>query len=132
MYFYDVTAVIALVSELTYDIFSLDQVNQTRMQHLTSQINYEVAHPGKLLQFFQRFHHIQMLESGFNTAQKIIENIAGQKEKNRWARVKPQVLIFPDTVDLNFCEIITANKKLKKKIKFSKFIYHEPRSLLGV
>ena len=132
MFCFDTTALIAMVSELTYDPTSIQQVDPHLLKYLTSQIEYEISHSGELANFFAQFEIIHAFEQDIITANSIIDSIAGIKERNRWLHIKEVIVILPNNIDPSEYTVVTANKKLKKYRKSNIFIYHTPRSLLGI
>lgn len=132
MYILDTTAIIALVSELTYNIDSIPHIPLPRRAYLTQQISDELSSPGSLLAKLQSFTPYYILLSSIKTAEEIISKIAGPQESSRYLELKNSFIIIEDCLlDQNF-SIVTANKKLKKKIPNHNFVYHTPRSLLGL
>jgi Protein of unknown function (DUF1308) len=131
MYVFDITAVIAMVSELTYDLGSVSKISEKRCACLSVQIRQEQENPGGLGLFFQQFNQFFIDSQDFQKADLIITKIGGEKEKFRWETLKPKFsIILSNTLD--HYNLITANKKLKKRKKNVDFIYHIPRSLLGL
>lgn len=83
MFILDTTALIALVSELTYDSSSATCLSSTKQKLLQSQIIIEQSNPGELLIFLAQFNGFNTYESSFLTAENIILSIGGSKEQSR-------------------------------------------------
>ncbi|OMJ94242.1 hypothetical protein SteCoe_2577 [Stentor coeruleus] len=132
MYILDTTAIIALVSELTYNIDSIPYIPFPRRTYLTQQISDELSSPGSLLSKLHSFTPYYVLLNSIKITEEIISKIAGPQEKLRYSQLKNSFIIIENySTDENF-SIVTANKKLKKKFPNHVFIYHAPRSLLGL
>ena len=83
MFIFDTTAIIALVSELNYDIDCITQISQERLKYFSSQIKEENKNPGQLLEFLNSFTNINVIRRNFDIADTIIRTIGGDKEQSR-------------------------------------------------
>lgn len=136
--FYDVSSLIACVSELVYDLTGVLRMNERSIELRRLQLENEKLNCGELRDFFEGALNVCTSMENLCVAQRIIEKLAGENEQKRWDQLKKRLLVLEGTPQevCKDCAVaaVTANKKLARALREQgvHVHLHSPRSLCGL